>query len=140
MGKSKLLIEYEFDFDLYGVASSAKAYKLAWEMNHRLGVHLVKQPDLVVGFKNNEERPFMYYSYETPLNRLKLLKNRPSDIEQGKYYLVPEYPHFDFIILAHLQEHPMGETLLYVFKQIPSVQLVVPVALEGLKSKSNFVF
>lgn len=140
MKKNKLVIDYDFDFSLLGVSSSAKGYKLAWEMNTRLGIHLVKQPDLLVGFKNNEEKAFMYYSYETPLNQLKLLKNRPSDADKGKYLLVPEFPHFDFIILARLKEHAMSEILWESLKQIPSVELVVPIDIDKLKSKSNFVF
>jgi hypothetical protein len=140
MKKNKLVIDYDFDFDLLGVTSSAKGYKLAWEVNKHLGIHLVKQPDLVVGFKNKEEKTFLYYSFETPLNRLKLLKNRPIDTDQGKYYLVPEYPHFDFIILARFNESRMHETLSDTLKQIPFVELIAPIPLEGLKSKSNFVF
>jgi hypothetical protein len=131
MKKNKLIIEYDFDFELLGVTSSAKGYKLAWEVNKRLGIHLVKQPDLVVGFKNKEEKAFLYYSFETSLNRLKLLKNKPFDAE---------YPHIDFIILADLKEHRLNDTLLGALKQIPFVELIVPIALEGLKSKSNFVF
>ena len=99
MKKSKLVINYDYDFELVGVTSSAKSYKLAWELNHGLSIHLVKQPDLVVGFKNTEKY-FCYYAHETQLNRLKLFKNRPNDGETGKYFLIPEFPHFDFIILS----------------------------------------
>lgn len=140
MKKNKLVIDYNFDFSLLGITSSVKGYKLAWEVNRCLGVHLVKQPDLVVGFKNDDERSFTHYSYETPLNRLKLFKNRPLDADRGKYFLIPEFPHFDFIILARLNEHTMSEVLLESLKQIPSVEWVVPIDLEALKSKSNFVF
>ena len=140
MKKSKLVIDYEFDFGLVGVTSSAKGYKLAWEINQLLGVHLVKQPDLAVGFKGNVEKNFAYYAYETQLNRLKLLKNRPHDGEMGKYFLIPEFPHFDFIILSQMEGHPSEDNLLTLIKTIPSVQLASNVPLEGLKSKSNFVF
>src|SRR5690606_18903323 len=133
MKKNKLVIDYDFDFTLLGITSSVKGYKLAWELNRQFGVTLVKQPDLVVGFKNDEERSFMYYSYETPLNRLKLLKNKPGDVEKGKYFLVPEFPHFDFIILADLKEHPLADTLLESLKQIPSIEWVVPIDVDGLK-------
>ena len=51
MKKSRLDIEYDFDFELLGIHSSARGYKLAWEINQALGIQLVKQPDLVVGFK-----------------------------------------------------------------------------------------
>lgn len=139
MKKSKLVIDYEFDFSLWGVITSARGYKLAWDINQRLGVHLVRQPDLTVGFKNNEEKNFPYYAYETTLNRLKLFRNRPAETDSGKYFLIPEFPHFDFIILAAMEEN-YAVSLIDVLRSIPAVELVAPIPLEGLKSKSNFVF
>ena len=139
MKKSKLVIDYEFDFGLWGITRAARGYKLAWEINQLLGIRLVKQPDLVVGFKNNEEKCFSFYAYETALNRLKLFKNRPSDLDAGKYFLIPEIPHFDFIILAAMEEKHTHE-LVHQIRSIPAVELVAPIPLDGLKSKSNFIF
>lgn len=139
MKKTKLVIDYEFDFALWGITTAARGYKLAWEINQHLGIHLVKQPDLVVGFKNNEEKSFSFYAYETPLNRLKLFKNRPSEQESGKYYLIPEFPHYDFIILAAMEEQHTQQ-LVQLIRSIPSVELVASIPLHGLKSKSNFIF
>jgi hypothetical protein len=140
MKKNKLLIDYEFDFHLMGVSSAAKGYKLAYDINHRLGINLTKQPDLVVGFKNNEEKSFSFYAFETPLNRLKLFKNKPLEQETGKYFLIPEFPHFDFIILAAMEERQTPQQLIELIKSVSSVQLVSHIPLEGLKSKSNFIF
>jgi hypothetical protein len=140
MKKSKLIIDYEFNFELVGLTSTAKGYKLAWEINQALGIHLIKQPDLVVGFKNNEEKSFSFYSYETQLNRLKLFKNKPSELEPGKYFLIPEFPHFDFIILAAMKDQYTHPQLLELIKSISSVQFVTFIPLDGLKSKSNFIF
>ncbi|HEY8934137.1 MAG TPA: IPExxxVDY family protein [Cyclobacteriaceae bacterium] len=140
MKKSKLIIDYEFDFELIGVTSIAKGYKLAWEINQLLGTHLVKQPDLVVGFKNDVEKRFDFFSHETQLNRLKLFKNRPGDTNPGKYFLIPEFPHFDFIILAQMDTYKKEHDLLALIKGIPGIQLASYIPLEGLKSKSNFVF
>jgi hypothetical protein len=140
MKKSKLVIDYDFDFDLVGLISSAKGYKLAWDLNQALGIHLVKQPDLIVGFKNNEEKSFTFYAYQTQFNRLKMFKNRPADGEGGKYYLIPEFPHYDFIILADMEEQQSHQQLIHSIKSITSIQLAAPIPLEGLKSKSNFIF
>jgi hypothetical protein len=140
MKKSKLVIEYEYDFELIGVTSSAKGYKLAWEINRKTGVNLIRQPDLSVGFKKGEEKTFSFYAHETLLNRLKLFKNRPVDSETGKYYLVPEFPHFDFIILVQMEDIASHEKLLAQLKQIPTIELAAPIPLEGLKSKTNFIF
>jgi hypothetical protein len=140
MKKSKLVIEYDYDFELLGLLSSARGYKLAWEINQALGIQLVKQPDLMVGFKNNEEKGFPFYSYETQLNRLKLFKNRPAEHENGKYFLIPEFPHYDFIILAAMEEQHWHQQLMRKIKTIKDVQMVSSIPLAGLKSKSNFVF
>ncbi len=139
MKKSKLVIEYEFDFGLWGVTTAVRGYKLAWEINQHLGTHLVRQPDLVVGFRNNVEKSFHFYAYQTAVNRLKLFKNRPSDQDSGKYFLVPEFPHYDFIILAAMEE-PNNNDLADQIRAIPAVELVASIPMEGLKSKSNFIF
>jgi hypothetical protein len=140
MKKSRLDIEYDFDFELLGIHSSARGYKLAWEINQALGIQLVKQPDLVVGFKNNEEKNFSFYAHETQLNRLKLFKNKPSEQESGKYFLIPEFPHYDFIILAAMEEQYAQHHLIRQIRSIEVIQLVASIPLEGLKSKSNFIF
>jgi hypothetical protein len=140
MKKSKLIIDYDFDFELIGVISSAKGYKLAWELNQVLRIHLVKQPDLIVGFKNNEEKSFTHYAHQTQLNRLKVFKNKTSEQEAGKYFLIPEFPHFDFIILADMEEQNNDHQLINLIKSIATVQLVADIPLNGLKSKSNFIF
>jgi hypothetical protein len=140
MKKTKLIIDYEFDFELLGLISSAKGYKLAWEINQALNIQLVKQPDLVVGFKNNEEKSFSFYSHQTQLNRLKVFKNKPSDQDGGKYFLIPEFPHYDFIILADMKEHYTHKQLIHSIKSIASIQLAAIIPLDGLKSKSNFIF
>jgi hypothetical protein len=140
MKKTKLVIDYEFDFDLLGLISSAKGYKLAWDINQVLGIQLVKQPDLVVGFKNNEEKSFSFYGYQTQLKRLKMFKNKPSEPDTGKYFLIPEFPHYDFIILADMKEQYTQSQLIHSIKSITSIQLAAFIPLEGLKSKSNFIF
>jgi len=140
MKKSKLVIEYEYDFELIGIRSSARAYTLAWEINNNLGIHLVRQPDLTVGFKKGDEKKFSFYAHETRLNRLKLFKNKPVDTDSGKYFLVPEFPHFDFIILTQMDDSTLRDIFLLQLKQISSIELTAGIPLEGLKSKSNFIF
>jgi hypothetical protein len=140
MKKTKLIIEYEYDFELLGVITVVKGYKLAWEINRVLHIELVKQPDLAVGFRNNEEKTFTFFSYEGAHNRLKLFKNKASENEPGKYFLIPEFPHFDFIILAAMNELCTPQQLISSLKSIPAIQLVSAIPLEGLKSKSNFIF
>ena len=140
MKRTKLIIEYEYDFRLIGLTTFLKGYKLAWSINQLMHINLVKQPDLAVEFKNNEQKTFSFYAFEGPHNRLKLFKNKASENEPGKYFLIPEFPHYDFIILAAMEEQYSHQELVSLVKTIPDVQLVAAIPLEGLKSKSNFIF
>lgn len=140
MKKSKLVIEYDFDFDAYGIISSAKGYRLAWELNRHLNLHLIRQPDIAVGFRDKVNIGFSHYSFETQVSQFKLLSNKPADRLPGKYSLMPESPHYDYIVLARLHDRHPNDLLLDELKQIPSVELASAIALEELKSKTNFVF
>ena len=140
MKKTKLIIDYDYDFKLLGLIGVVKGYKLAWEINQILHINLVKQPDLVVGFRNNEEKTFSFYAYESLHNRLKLFKNKPVDADTGKYFLIPEFHHFDFIFLIQMDDTTLRETTISQLRQIDSIELVSSIPLEGLKSRSNFIF
>jgi hypothetical protein len=140
MKKTKLLIEYDYDFELVGIRSASKGYRLAWALNAALGIHLIKQNDLLVEFKKGEEKRFSFYAHEGRLNRLKLFTNKPADGEPGKYSLVPEFPHFDFIFLMQIDDEEQRNVLLTKLKELSFVELATPIPLAGLKSKSNFIF
>jgi len=139
MKKKRLEIEYSYDFDLIGVISSAKGYKLAWDINSQLSARLVKQPDLVVQFKNNTEGSFSYFSYETEVNKLKLFRNKPNDSEL-RNFLLPEFPHFDYVILIQGEEYGNSNRLQELLRNIASIELVAFIPLGALKSKDNFIF
>ena len=140
MRKNKLVINYNYDFELSGIITPLKGYKLAWEINRKLGVNLVRQPDLAVGFKNNEEKFFSFYAYETRINRLKLFKNKPVDYEKGKYFLVPEFPRFDFILLTRSSDDDFNNQVIASLKEISSIELLSSIPTSTLKSKVNFIF
>ncbi|MCI0750860.1 MAG: IPExxxVDY family protein [Flammeovirgaceae bacterium] len=140
MKKTKLEISYNFDFDLWGVVSAVKGHKLAWEFNQYLSLHLIKNPELSVENKSGEEKKFSFYEHKSHLNRLKLFKNKSVDDEQSNFYLLPEFPHYDFIILAHGEKENFRDQLMSKIKSIPSVQLVKQIPVRELKSKHNFIF
>jgi hypothetical protein len=137
MKKSKLIIDYAYDFDLTGITTPAKGYKLAWAINRKTGFHLVRMPDLAVGFKPMVEKYFMYYAHETRLNRLKLFRNKALDESGSRFLLVPEFPQFDFILLTQSDDPQF--TNFVAERVLPFVELVQPLVVDQLKSKVNFV-
>ncbi len=140
MKKKRLEIEYSFDFELLGIISSAKGYKLAWDINATLSSHLVKQKDLTVQLKNKDTATYSYYSFENEVNTLKLFRNKPNEADFIKNLLLPEFPHYDYIILTRGEEHLRSNRLQELLRNNPSIELVAFIPLDALKSKDNFIF
>jgi len=140
MKKKRLEIEYSFDFELLGIISSAKGYKLAWDINAILQSRLIRQKDLSVQVKNNEKVTFPHFSFENEVNFLKLFRNKPNEPELVKNLLVPEFPHYDYVILNQGEEYRNSNRLHELLRNIPTIELVAFIPLDALKSKDNFIF
>jgi hypothetical protein len=138
--KKRLEIEYSFDFELIGIISSTKGYKLAWEINLALSTHLIKQNDLIIQYKNNATATYSYYSFENEVNTLKLFRNKPNESELFKNVLVPEFPHYDYIILSQGEDHFNSNRLQEVLRKISTIELAAFIPLDALKSKEHFIF
>jgi hypothetical protein len=140
MKKKRLEIEYNFDFELLGIISSAKGYKLAWEINKLLSMRLIKQKDLTVEYKNKTESSYDYFAHESEVNTLKLFRNKPNDSDTTKNLLISEFPHYDFILLSKGEEHMQSNRLRELLRDIPSIELVAFIPLDALKTKETFIF
>lgn len=140
MKKKRLEIDYSYDFDLLGVISSAKGYKLAWDINKTLGIRLVRQPDLIVQFNPTLAGSYPYFAHESPLHRLKLFKNRPNESEATKNLLVQEYSHLDYVIMSQGADKFDVDKLQEYLRTISSIELVAFIPLDTLKSKDYFIF
>lgn len=139
MKKKRLEIEYSYDFGLHGIISSAKGYKLAWEINNSLLTRLIKQEDLKIQHRNNSEYEYSYFAHQSEVNVLKLFRNRPNDAD-SKYLLVPDFPHYDFILFSKGDEQMESNRLRELLRHIPSIELVAFIPLDALKTKDTFIF
>ncbi|MBA4144858.1 MAG: IPExxxVDY family protein [Cytophaga sp.] len=140
MKKKKLEVDYSYDFDLLGISSSAKGYKLAWEINRLMNINLVKQKDLILYQKKDTEISFSCFCYESVPNKLMLFRNKPNENERAKDFLVPEFPHMDYIFMTQGEEYTLNKRLQELLRNIPSIELVAFLPLAALKSKDNFIF
>ena len=138
--KNKLEIEYSYDFELLGIRTSLKGYKLAWQLNKILNTRLVKQQDLVIHFRKGIIGSYDHYAFRTPMNNLNLFRNKAVEGATAAPELVPEYPLFDFIIMTQSEENLSGNRLQEYLRTIPSVEWVTLIPLTSLKSKENFIF
>lgn len=140
MKKKRLEIDYSYDFELIGVISATKGYKLAWEINHLLGVHLVKEPDVVIHFNSKLRGTYSHFAHDSPHNRLRLFRNKPNEQEAAKNLLIQEFPHFDFIVMSQGADKIESNRLQEYLRNISSVELVAFIPLDALKEKDYFIF
>lgn len=137
--RRRLEIAYDYDFELLGLATSARSYKLAWDINKALRVNLVKKDDLKLSTREGDFF-FAFYSHQSPINTVNLFRNRSNESETKGAYLVPEHPHLDYLLYARGNEEVKGSRLLELLREIPSIELVAFIPLAALKSKDNFIF
>ena len=142
MAKNKLIIDYEYDFDLYGIISTAKAYKLAWLINRQLNLHLVKEEDISFSFLNEEKLVISNYLFQTEHSNFRLLKNRSEENTPDKLgYLLPELNKFDYFIMKKgiINDYNDSE-LLNQLQTIEEIQYIVSLDIDKIKSRENLIF
>ena len=142
MKKRKLNAEIEYDFDLYGLISALKEYKLAWHLNKSFDIQLDKADDIKISFLKSKSLIVSNYLYATEHSSIRLLRNRSADeFETDSLYLLPELKRFDFLLLVRGFEDTYEKAAI---KQkvgaISQVQYVQSFDLSEIKSRENLIF
>ncbi len=140
--KHKLIVDYDYDFKIYGIISAAKEFKLAWSINNVLKIALKRADDYSIEFKNNKNITILNYLYESENIKLRLFKNKAVGTQdEVNAYFIPELNRFDYLFMIHgeafFYQTPKPEILL---KQVSLIEYVLPVAVEKLKSRENLIF
>ena len=147
----KLDIEYDFDFEVIGVVSSASAYKLAWEINNELKIDLSKGKDIVLDF-TKKEVIITNFLFEEEHSFIRLIKNKsledttvanPTslfDVGVNEYFL-PELKKYDYVIqLEGSINNLYSDEIINKLNALNKIQLVTPIDLDDLKEKDNLIF
>lgn len=135
--KFELDIEFEYDFLLFGILSSEKAYRLAWYINHQHPYNFERTEDyaITLGTKNCSFTRFDF-TYEENHTLYTLMANK----DEGSF-LLPELRKFDYLLLVSgALEFFDEQRLRRDLSAFPPVQLVYAVDVNTLKSKQNLVY
>lgn len=142
MKKSKLASEYAIDFELIGVVSPLKEYKLAWHLN-QLGVfHLVKGEDIKIEFSGNRQVRISNLVEETEYTSVHLLRNKLlSSGTHPNQYLINELQQFDFLIkIKNQMIEGWADDIVSKIKESNQVDYVMKIEVESLKNFENLLF
>lgn len=140
MKKNRLTTEYPIDFELIGVVSSSKEYKLAWHLNQLNLFHLVKAEDIKIEFADNRQIRVSNLAEETDFLRVYLLKNKLSTSNSNQF-LLPELQQFDYLIkLSNQTVENWADSLLLKLKEIPVIDYALKIDIGKIKMKDNLLF
>lgn len=140
MKKTRLFVEPDFDFELIGLVSPVKDYKMAWLISRELDINLVKASDIRIEFLSSPSLEISQYSLSLPHGFIQLLKNKALNTSQQLAYLVPELRNMDYFLLVQDQTHQISiATFVDILSKNSYVQSVVRLDISKLKSKDNLL-
>ena len=90
---------YDINYDLFGIVSNIKEYKLAWILNKIFFIDLVKIDDLIIKKHNRKVFQISNYFYQTDEFTIRLLKNKliyKIDLNNEKF-LIQKLSKFDYL-------------------------------------------
>ena len=140
MKKAKLQIEPTFDFELLGIVSPIREYRMAWLVNQELELNLVKADDLELEFLNAEKLEIAQYFLSLPHGFIQLLKNKAINSTQQLAYLIPELKNLDYFLLVQDETEELDlSNFMEKLSRNPLVQSIVRIDISKLKSKENLL-
>lgn len=142
MKKNRLTTGYVFDFELIGIVSSSKEYKLAWHLNQLHIFHLVKKDDIRIEFANNQQIRISNLMEQTDHSCIYLLKNKLiSTSSAANQFLIPELQQFDYLMkISNQADENWADHLLLNLKHIPVIDYALKIDVEKIKTRDNLVF
>lgn len=143
MKKQKLVSDFNYEFELIGITSSVKEYKLAWAINKYLNITLNRKQDHEV-MVNKKIYQFSYYlAKPMPELKLRLFSNRSllmGDIPDV-INLVSEFKHFDYILMREGDSQSFSlNSLTDSLKEVNVIEYLSVINSSKLKYKEHFVF
>lgn len=135
-------LEYDYDFELFGLVSSSKEHKLAWILNKYLRIRLIKQKDLYFDFLNKGCLVISNYLHCTECSTFRLLRNKSIDLSTlKKPFLAPDIKEYDYLLQINgAVNEGWQQDLAAIFTLVPLIQYVKKFDPNTLKFKENLMF
>ena len=142
MRKSKLHLEDYFDFDLIGIVSIVKEYKLVWNINEITYFQLSKAPDISIEFSGNNRILISNFEYKEDHLSVTLLKNRLLAMpNRGFHFLVEELKQFDYLLKYNDEtEQTSAKDILSLLKSSSVIEYAAILEPSTIKSRDNLIF
>ena len=140
LNNHELAEEFFEDTRLLGIMAPVRDYQFCWRLNTLLRMDFRINNDLEIQLKRKRRDYFFtVFSYSEPTGSLCwYVYNNKFDGE----YLLPEFKHFDFLLLmkGDVVDDELLQQIVEAIKSVNNVQLVTELTNEKIKNKENLVF
>lgn len=132
----RLDIPVEYDFILLAVISSMKDYRLCFELNKKLKLKFIRQPELELKDAKHNRSEYTYFRWRNSRTReeIILILNKGSN-----GVLIPEMKNVDYFMLIKNQPLDVIEKLIDGMNEIDNIGGVYELDPAELKSAENFL-
>lgn len=132
--------EYEYDFELFGISTHEKDYRLCWAINNSLNISLERtSEDVELIFPHQEKKngrfPVFKFEQNEGLDVYYLVGNKWENSQ-----LIEEQKHVDFFLMIQSNHETQNKIILTKLKEIPFVLSAYAINVKELKSKENLIF
>lgn len=132
------ILEYkeDYDFEVVGISSHEKDYRLVWAINKSLKWALCRKPDVEVHIKSGKSL-HACFEYKDPIDKriYTLIENHGTE-----GYLLPEMTSWDFVIKVEESYSDLEPDFYRQLRRTSFVLAAAPLVTEKLKSKQNLIF
>lgn len=138
MKKFVLDLEEEFDFQVIGICTNLVDYRLAWELNQALKLHLKRTQEDFLKTNKKGEVLSAHSLYEEADNEEESLYILAKNKNKGKF-LINELEQLDFFFLIN-DNQVDAETVSKELRKIQAIQTAIIIDADEHKSFGQLVF
>ena len=99
MIKSSNIEFYADKFEVIGLVSSLKDYKIAWKLNNSLNIQLIKEDNILIELINNEHLSVSNFYFKSKNNYIRLISNKLNmNNNNSKSHFISTLSKFDYLM------------------------------------------
>tara|TARA_B100000809_G_C15132628_1_gene529178 strand:- start:867 stop:1295 length:429 start_codon:yes stop_codon:yes gene_type:complete len=142
MATNELIVEFDYNFSLFGVVCSLREYQVAYYINNLLDVDFERSNDVQVNFVKGGSLSFSIFTSETESSCLRLIKNRAIEYDNvRKPFFLPEVKEYDYFLQVEGELHDWYEECLEgLLKGMTHIQYVKKLEVENIDLKENLIY
>jgi hypothetical protein len=136
-----LYVDYQHDYDLYGLQTGVPEYKLAWQLNRSLRWQLKKSADLALQDSTGVPLGVSNFVFTTTHRTFRLLKNQTFAVTGTSGLLLPGLAQWDFFLQVHDPSASwQPEVMVASVGALAEVKQIARIDLTTVEHKENLLF